>query len=484
MPNYAKIISDLSSILGSSYVLIGADALPFLTDWRKRYTGKALAVLKPGSTKEVSQVVRYCAQQRIAITPQGGNTGLVGGATPDESGQGVVICLTRLNEIRSIDDKNNTMTVEAGCTLLEVQNRAHQAGRLFPLSLAAEGSCTIGGNIATNAGGTQVLQYGNMRHLTLGLEVVTPEGKVWDGLKALRKDNSGYSLRDLYIGSEGTLGIITAATLKLYPLPKAQITAVASLASIDDAVALLNQAHNVCASSLTAFELMSQACIALVNKHLPQLTVGLDKTQPYFVLLEISDHESAVHAQSLLENLFEITERTGLVSEFIVASSSLQSQALWQLREHIPLAQAQEGKNIKHDISLPISAISDFMATINSLIESYLPGTRPIVFGHLGDGNLHYNLARPEGMSEATFFSHHDALQTIVHNTVKQYEGSISAEHGIGQFKVESLIRHKTSLELDLMRSIKNALDPLGIMNPGKIFNDLDNKSYLFRPKS
>ena len=330
----------------------------FLTDWRNRFSGAARAVVQPGNTDEVAAVASHCARLRIPIVPQGGNTGLVGGGTPDDSGSAVLLSLARMNKIRAIDTENDTITVEAGCILAHVQQAARDAGRLFPLSLAAEGSCTIGGNLATNAGGVQVLRYGNARDLCLGLEVVTPNGEIWNGLRGLRKDNTGYDLRDLYIGSEGTLGIITAATLKLFPLPAAQLTAFAAVPDVESAVALLNLAKRRLAASLTAFELISEFCLTLVDKHFPQSRRPLAARSPYYVLLESSDAESAEHAQALFESLMAEALESGLVTDAAVAASIAQSKAFWALRENIPLAQATEGKNIKHDIGVPISSIS------------------------------------------------------------------------------------------------------------------------------
>ncbi|WP_428852819.1 FAD-binding oxidoreductase [Imbroritus primus] len=456
--------------LGEQYVLTDpADTAPFLLDWRKRFQGTALAVLRPGSAGEVADVVALCAAHGVAIVPQGGNTGLCGGATPDTSGGQVVLSLQRLNRIRNVDTINDTITVEAGCILQVIQAEAAAAGRLFPLSLAAEGSCTIGGNLSTNAGGTGVLRYGNARELCLGLEVVTPQGELWDGLRGLRKNNTGYDLRDLYIGAEGTLGIITAAVLKLYPAPAAQLTALAGLATPRDALALLDLARRMAGPLLTGFELMSDFCLALVGKHYPHMRYPFAERQPQTVLLELSDSESESHAREIFERLMEAAFEQGIVRDAVVAESGAQSQALWDLREHIPLAQADEGKNIKHDVSVPISRIADFIEATDAALADAFPGLRMVTFGHLGDGNLHYNVSPPEGTDYDAFLVNQASINRLVHDSVHAHDGSISAEHGLGQLKREEIVRYKSPLEIRLMQAIKQALDPQGIMNPGKV---------------
>jgi len=449
--------------------LLTSDLAAFETDWRGRYVGKALAVVRPASTEEVAAVVKLCAEQGVAIVPQGGNTGLVGGATPDDSGRQILLSTSRLQRIRAVDAANLTLTVEAGCILQNVQQAAANAGLLFPLSLAAEGSCTIGGNLASNAGGTQVLRYGNARELCLGLEVVTPNGEIWQGLSGLRKDNSGYALRDLFIGSEGTLGIITAATLRLFPAPAAQTTALAACVSLDSALGLLALARTRAGAALTAFELMNAASLALVRKQFPALPQPLPAC-PWTVLLELSDAESEEHAGQLFEGLLETALERGLVSDAAVAQSQTQARAMWALREHIPLAQSQEGLNIKHDISLPISAIPDFVSDCDAALASALPGCRLVTFGHMGDGNLHYNVQAPVGADAAEFLAVHErTANALVFDRVAARGGSFSAEHGIGQLKREELAARKDPVALALMRSIKQALDPLGLMNPGKL---------------
>jgi FAD/FMN-containing dehydrogenase len=457
--------------IGAAHVLTdAADTAAYLTDWRHRYTGTACAVLRPGTTDEVAALVRLAATHRVGLVPQGGNTGLAGGATPDTSGKAAVLSLTRLNRIRSLDVHNNTITVEAGVVLADVQARARDAGRLFPLSLAAEGSCTIGGNLATNAGGTGVLRYGNARELCLGLEVVTPQGEIWDGLRGLRKDNTGYDLRDLYIGAEGTLGIITAAVLKLHPQPAARLTSLAALASPQAALDLFALAERYSGPLLTAFELMSDFCLQLVGKHFPQLRYPFDGQHAQVVLIELSDSESEAHARSLFERMMEEALETGLVEDAVVAESLAQSRAFWDLREHIPLAQAEEGLNIKHDIGVPISRIGAFIEETDAAIAAAAPGARMVTFGHLGDGNLHYNVQTPEGGDPKAFLAQYQAaLNRIVYDSVHRHGGSISAEHGLGQLKIDDAARYKSPVELTLMRAIKSALDPLSLMNPGKV---------------
>ncbi|RPH65492.1 MAG: FAD-binding oxidoreductase [Burkholderiales bacterium] len=450
-----------------------ADLEPFLVDWRRRYFGRAIAVAMPDSTDEVAAVVRWCAEHRVAVVPQGGNTGMSGAATPDDSGRSLVLSLARLKGVRAVDTVNNSITVEAGCTLAEVRAAAGSAGRLFPLSLPSEGSCTIGGNLATNAGGVAVLRYGNARELCLGLEVVTADGEIWHGLRGLRKDNTGYDLRDLFVGSEGTLGVITAATLKLYPQPAAQITAMAAVDDPHAALRLLELAQSAVGSSLTAFELMSDLCIELVTKHFPDHRRPFAQPAPYYVLLEISDSESEQHANATFEALMERAHEAGVARDTVVATSGAQSRALWALRELVSEAQALTGKNIKHDISVPISSIGDFVERTNAQLEQRFPGIRMVVFGHLGDGNLHYNVSPPadrcDREHEAEFLGLQPAINRVTHDAVVAFEGSISAEHGLGQLRRDESARYKSQVEMALMRRVKQALDPLGIMNPGKV---------------
>ena len=458
------------AIVGADHVLADEAAMaPYLTDWRGRFTGRARAVLLPADRAEVARLVQACAISRVPIVPQGGRTGLVLGSVPDAGGAAVVLSLRRLDKILAVDAVNRTMLVQAGSILHDIQHAAAQAGLLFPLSLAAEGSCTIGGNLATNAGGTAVLRYGNTRELCLGLEVVTARGEVWDGLRALRKDNTGYDLRDLFIGAEGTLGIITAAVLKLYPQPKAALTALVAVASPRRALELLSLMQDYCGASLTGFELMSDFCLRLVATHFPDLPRPFPAHYPQYVLLELSSNESEQHASALLETAIGAAVAQGVADDAVVAGSLAQSLGLWKLREHIPLAQAAAGKNIKHDISLPISSIADFLDRTDARLHAAFPGCQLVCFGHLGDGNLHYNVAPPDGVAHDEFLAHQEAVNRIVHDSVDAFDGSISAEHGIGALKRDELPRYKSEVELNMMRAIKNALDPLGIMNPGKI---------------
>jgi FAD/FMN-containing dehydrogenase len=466
----AAFLKRCRAIVGADCVLTRpADCAPYLTDWRGRFTGMALAVLRPASTQQVADLVKTCVEFRVPIVPQGGRTGLVLGSVPDASGSAVVLSLSRLNRIRVVDPVNRTMTVDAGCILQDVQAAAAASFCLFPLSLAAEGSCSIGGNLSTNAGGTAVLRYGNARELCLGLEVVTAQGEIWDGLRGLRKDNTGYDLRDLYIGAEGTLGIITGAVLKLFPRPKAALTALVAVDSPADATMLLMLAQNACGPALTGFELMSHYCLELVREHFPGLPRPIKAAHPYYVLLEVSSSESAAHAESLLEAALAAAFSDSVTVDAVVASSLAQSKGLWDLREHIPLAQARQGKNIKHDIALPVSRIAPFIERTDAALAAAFPGCQVVCFGHLGDGNLHYNVAPPAGQSDEEFLARQDAINAVVYASVEFAGGSISAEHGIGALKREALVRHKSEVELSLMRAVKAALDPLNLMNPGKV---------------
>ncbi len=465
-----SLLDQLRAAVGENNVLVDGDLSAWENDWRKRSQGKALAVVRPGNTAEVAQVVKACAAAGISIVPQGGNTGLVVGSTPDDSGRQIVLSTQRMNAVRKLDAENLTMTVEAGCVLQTLQETAERAGLLFPLSLAAEGSCTIGGNLGTNAGGTQVVRYGNTRALCLGLEVVTAGGEVWSGLTGLRKDNTGYDLRDLFIGSEGTLGIITAATMKLYPMPAASLTAWAAVPSMQDAVHLLGLAHRHLGAGLTGFEVMGQFALSLVAKHFTQLRVPLYEQVPYCVLLENSDHESGEHARVQFERLLELALEEGCVTDAVVAGNIAQAQQLWHIRESLPMAQVEEGLNIKHDISIPVSSTPAFCMATDALLQREIPGVRLVNFGHLGDGNLHYNVQAPLGQDPAAFLREHEAqVNTLVYDSVQAFDGSISAEHGVGSLKVHELEKYKSPVALDLMRSIKRALDPDNRMNPGRV---------------
>ena len=465
-------LNELTALVGAANVITDDDAQGYLTDWRGRYSGRALAVVRPGSTQEVADVVKWCAQQQVPIVPQGGNTSLCGAATPDDTGRAIVLSLGRLNSVREIDTDNDTMVVEAGCILQTVQQAARDVDLLFPLSLAAEGSCTIGGNLACNAGGTQVLRYGNARDLVLGLEVVTAQGEIWHGLRGLRKDNTGYDLRDLFIGSEGTLGIITAATLKLFPLPVAQCTALVGLQSVEAAVGLLSIARKGFGPTLTGFELIAGNCLQLVTHHFPQQRMpfeGPSAQLPWYALLELSDSESADHARERFETVIGDAIEAEVVIDAVIAENISQSKALWHLRESIPLAEKEQGKSIKHDVSVPVSSMADFVRTTNEAIQTRFPGLEHVIFGHLGDGNLHYNIARGTAFSEDDLLAQQEVVYDIVHRSVHHYHGSISAEHGVGQLKHDLLDQFKDPVEMKLMRMLKQTLDPHGIMNPGKV---------------
>jgi FAD/FMN-containing dehydrogenase len=469
----ADFLHGLREIVGAPYVFTTAfDTAPYCTDWRGRYAGQPLCVVKPASTAEVAAVVQACAAAGIAVVPQGGNTGLCGGATPLGAdhlpGGEVLVSLTRLNRIRAIDTDNNTLTVEAGCTLAAVQEAAASAGRLFPLSLAAEGTATIGGNLATNAGGVQVLRYGNARELCLGLEVVLPDGRIWNGLRSLRKDNTGYDMKQLFIGAEGTLGLITAAVLKLFSRPRQIATAWVTLESPAHAVALLTRLREKIGGRVTAFELVSRPALELVLKHIPGSRDPLATRSDWQVLIELSDTMDSDLDAPLEAVLAEAIE-AGAATDAVIAKSENQSQALWALRENISEAQKIEGLSIKHDISVPVSHLAEFITRTDAALASAFPGVRIVCFGHLGDGNLHYNQSKPAVQDNAGFIAQTAAVNRLVHDLAHELGGSISAEHGLGQLKRAEILRYKSTVEMDMMRAIKHALDPRHIMNPGKV---------------
>jgi len=464
MTSTPSLSDHLSGLVGSAHVLTDpADIAPFVTDWRGRYRGAAQCVVRPGNTAEVAAVVKACVEAGVAIVPQGGNTSLCGAATPDGEGRAVVLSLGRLNRIVSVDAQNNTITVEAGCTLAAVQAAARAVDRLFPLALASEGTCQIGGNLSTNAGGVQVLRYGNTRELTLGLEVVLPSGEIWDGRRGLRKDNTGYDLKQLFIGAEGTLGIITGAVLKLFPLPKRQVTCWLNVASPNATVSLINSAKSKFDAQLTAFEMVSETALGMVLKHIPD-SLRPTAQAPWYVLAEFSDAEPAA-VESWLAGRLE----AGEVSDGVVAQSEGQAKKLWALRENISEAQKIEGISIKHDVAVPVSRIPDFLAAADAALAAAFPGIRVVAFGHVGDGNLHYNLSQVDAQDNAAFIAAQPAVNRIVHDAVHALNGSISAEHGIGQLKREELLRYKSPVEMALMRTLKQALDPRGLINPGKV---------------
>ena len=448
------MIDALRQIVGKSNVLTAPeDTRPYLTDWRRQYSAPAECVVRPGSTDEVSRVVALCAREGVAMVPQGGNTGLVGGSVPTGTRREVVLSLGRMSRIRSLDPLNDTITVEAGCVLATVQRAAEDAGRLFPLSLAAEGSCQIGGNLSTNAGGVNVLRYGNAREQVLGLEVVLPDGRVWDGLRALRKDNTGYDLKHLFLGAEGTLGIITAAVLRLYPLPTARATAWIAVGSPQEAVELLAALRARLGDRLSAFELISRRCLEAVLAHVPGTRDPLGAARPWYVLTDITDSGPTEALRALVEHALEHNEA-------VLAQSEEQARQLWRIREGIPEAQFT---NVKHDISVAVSRTPEFIERAGRALEKAFPGAQPYVFGHVGDGNLHYNIG-PEAL-----LAQREAVSGVVYRAVDELGGSISAEHGLGQLKRETIRSHKPAVELELMRALKRTLDPAGLMNPGKV---------------
>ena len=458
----------LAAIVGERYLLTGEAMAPYLVDWRGRYRGAARCVVRPGTTGEVAAVVRACAEAGAPVVPQGGNTGLCGGATPDATGSAVVISLGRLNRVRAVDAGNGTLTAEAGCTLAAVQAAASDAGRLFPLSLAAEGTAQLGGNLSTNAGGVQVLRYGNTRELTLGLEVVLPSGEIWNGLRGLRKDNTGYDLKQLFIGAEGTLGIITAATMKLFPLPTAVATAWVSVASPRVAIDLLGALQSAFGPLLTACELVSEVALGLVLQHIPNASRPL-AVSPWYVLVELSAGGDDAELRERLEGFLGNALEQAQCDDAVVVRSEAQARQLWALRENIAEAQKSEGISIKHDVSLPISRIPAFLDEAGAALAARWPGLRVVAFGHVGDGNLHYNLSMPSDGDNSALVAAQPQVNAVVHDLVHAHQGSISAEHGLGQLKREEILRYKSPLEMEMMRAVKRALDPQGLMNPGKV---------------
>ncbi len=466
----ASFIELCRKLVGNGHVISDPAKMDsYVTDYRKRFAGNALAVISPGSTQEVADIVRLCRLHKVPIVPQGGNTGLVLGSVPDTSGTAVVLSLRRMNRIREIDAANNTMTVEAGCILDDVHKAALDADRMFPLSLASSGSCTIGGNLAANAGGTAVLRYGTARELCLGLEVVTPDGAVWDGLYKLRKNNTGYDLRDLFVGSEGTLGIITAAVLKLFQRPRSKLTAFVALRTPADALRLLTIAQKIARDALTTFELMSRYSLELVTRHFPHLLPPLPLDKAYFVLMELSDSEPEEQTTIRFERLLQYAIEEDVICDAALAQTLSQYGSMWALRENISAAQAKEGKNIKHDIAVPTSLFAEFIETTDRRLQHYFPGCRMVTFGHLGDGSLHYNVGAPKGVPDDEFLLHQDRINRIVYDSVSSLHGAISAEHGLGALKHTENAGYKSDVEIRMMQQIKNALDPGNLMNPGKV---------------
>jgi FAD/FMN-containing dehydrogenase len=455
--------------VGAKGIIADADEMaPYLREERGLWRGEARLVVRPASTDEVAAVVRLCAAARLPIYPQGGNTGLCGAAVPDAGG--IVLSLGRMNRVRTLDPVNFTITVDAGAILAEVQRAAADADRLFPLSLGAEGTCQVGGNLSTNAGGIAVLRYGNMRELTLGLEVVLPDGAVWDGLRGLRKDNTGYDLKQLFIGAEGTLGIITAATLKLFPRPRAVETAFLGLGRVEDAMALFARARAITGDQLTAFELIPRIGIDIAAAHVPDIHDPLVRPHAWYVLLELSSSQEGGGLRQALEDLLAAMLEEGLIADGTITQSAAQAQALWRIRESMVEAQKHIGAVIKHDVSVPVSKVATFIAAASDALARRYRGIRLIPFGHVGDGNIHFNLAEPPGAAPRFFHAETGPINEIVHDIAAGLDGSISAEHGIGILKRDELPRYKSAIALDLMRKVKAALDPDGIMNPGKIF--------------
>jgi FAD/FMN-containing dehydrogenase len=466
-----EFLDEARAILGEAHVLT-TDLAAYVTDWRGKFTGQPLAVLRPADTAQVAATVRLCAAHGVPIVPQGGNTGMCGGATPDGSGAQVVLSLSRLNRVRSIDPLNNTLTVEAGCVLQTIQALAAEHDRLFPLSLGAEGSCQIGGNIATNAGGVQVLRYGNTRDLVLGLEVVLADGQVLNLLRALRKDNTGYDLKHLFIGSEGTLGIVTAAVLKLFPAPHAQAVAFAAFQTPQQALQLLGLMRGQLGDRFTAFELMSQASVAMVRQYFPATPALFDGPHAWHVLMQASDASGQQALDASFQAALEMALERGIIDDVVVAASGAQADELWAVRENISEAQQHDGNNIKHDIAVPVSGVPAFIDEVLPLLQAAYEGVRPIVYGHLGDGNLHFNVSRPAGWTTSGWQLETDRVNAIVLDVVARWQGSFSAEHGLGQLKNHEMRLYKAPLEVEVMRRVKQALDPQGLMNPRKLLPD------------
>jgi FAD/FMN-containing dehydrogenase len=466
----ADLIGRLRQVVGPHGVIDDRDGMAgYLADWRNAYPGTAAAVVRPGDTDEVARVVALCHEAGVAVVPQGGNTGLCGGAVPDSSGRQVVLSLTRMRRIRDVDVANQTITVEAGAVLRTVQEAAAAAGQLFPLSLGAEGSCTIGGNLATNAGGTAVLRYGTMRDLTLGLEVVLPDGRVWNGLRGLRKDNTGYDLKQLFIGAEGTLGVITAAVLKLFPAVRSRATAWVALPSPQAAVDLIGVLRGLAGDRLTGFEVMSRQSVEFVLRHSTGARDPFGERHSWYALVELSDSLPVAGLDEVIEAALGEAFERDLVVDAVVASSPAQATALWALREGISEAQDHEGPSLKHDVTVPVSRIPAFVARTDRALTEAVPGIRIVTYGHVGDGNLHYNLSKPVGGDDEEFRARAGDLARVIYDSTRGFDGSISAEHGIGQSKRGVVADYKDGLELHLMRGLKQVFDPRGLMNPGKV---------------
>jgi len=464
------LIQRFAAIVGAAYAITDpAEIAPHLVETRGLYHGASPLLLKPASTAEVAAVMALASETKTPIVPQSGNTGHVGGQTPREGGRDVLLTLSRMNKVRDIDTSANAITVDAGCILDTVHAVATEHDRLFPLSLGSQGTCQVGGNLSTNAGGTQVLAYGNMRQLCLGLEVVLPTGEIWDGLRKLKKDNTGYDLRDLFIGAEGTLGVITGAVLKLFPRPRGHQVAFAGLDSAEDALAFFEMAAATCGPSLTGFELMVRLGVEFTTRHIPGVRDPLASPYPWYVLVDVSTFDAEDSAERMMQTLLESAFAKGIVKDAAIAASTAQARAFWHLRESMSEAQKPEGGSIKHDVSVPVSSIPAFMRAAEVAVLAYLPGARICAFGHLGDGNIHYNISQPVGADKQAFIGQWRAVNEIVHGLILSFGGSISAEHGIGQLKRDELAAIRPAIEIDLMRRIKHAFDPAGIMNPDKV---------------
>ena len=465
----APVIEALAGIVGAKNVITDAEAMvPYLKEPRGLFNGKAQAVVRPGSVAEVSALMKWASETGATVVPQGGNTGMVGGQVPVGEGKEIILSLQRLDRIRSVDASGDTMTVEAGVILQKAQEAAEAAGRLFPLSLASEGSCTVGGNLASNAGGTAVIAYGNARELCLGLEVVLADGRVWNGLRQLRKDNTGYDLKNLFIGSEGTLGIITAAVLKLFPLPAARATAFLAVPDPEAALALLNKAKASAGGTLTTFEIMPRIGLDFVVRHASGARDPLSEPSPWYVLMEVSAQQASGLDEHVEAFLGEALEK-GIVTDAALAGSLTQRADFWKLREMLSEVQTYEGGSIKHDVSVPIHATPEFLARAIAAVEAMVPGCRPVPFGHLGDGNIHFNVSQPVGADKTAFLARWSEMNEAVHAIVAEMHGSISAEHGIGRLKQHAFLQYKPAVSVDVMQRIKHALDPRGTFNPGRL---------------
>lgn len=465
----AASLEGLKAIVGpKGYIDDAPGMAAYLNDTRDLFHGASLLVLRPANTEEVAAIVALCSEAGIGIVPQGGNTGLVGGSVPTSSGREIVLSLARMNRVRDIDAINYTMTVEAGCVLAEVQQAARDAGRFFPLSLAAEGSCQIGGNLSTNAGGTAVLRYGNARELALGLEVVLPSGEIWNGLRRLRKDNTGYDLKQLFLGAEGSLGVVTAAVLKLFPLPVDSATALVAMPDVAAAPKLLAQLREASGDAITTFEYMQRACLDILATH-TDLGDPMDEVYAHYALVELTSSRRDAGLHALLERVLESAFEEGIAENAVIAASGAQAERLWRMRETLPEAQKNLGAGIKHDVSVPVSSVAEFLAKATVAAKKEIPGVRVVPFGHMGDGNIHFNLSQPKAEDRKTFLARTEAIEHVIHDIAVDMAGSFSAEHGVGVLKRGELHRYKAPAEIEMMRAVKRTLDPNGIMNRGKV---------------